>query len=113
MGAGQYRHRVTVQRPTGTLSTTGGLTAGTPATIATNLPASIAPQDARVAAQLEGLGAGGVVNTITHVVGIRYRADVRVSDEVLFGARTFEIVRVLNPEERNRELQLLCVEKVN
>jgi head-tail adaptor len=46
----------------------------------------------------------------THQISIRYMAGVVANCQVLFGARTFQIEAVLNPNELTKKLILLCVE---
>ncbi len=41
-----------------------------------------------------------------------YRAGVAPKQRLLFGARTLNIRAVVNPDERNRWLELLCEEGV-
>jgi SPP1 family predicted phage head-tail adaptor len=48
--------------------------------------------------------------TITHQIRIRYADGVDEECRVLFGDRVFEVVSVINPEERNRHLDLMCEE---
>lgn len=46
----------------------------------------------------------------THLVTVRYNSSIDITDRVIFGTRTFEIVSILNPEERNHLLQMECKE---
>jgi len=50
--------------------------------------------------------------SINHRVTIRYLAGVTPRMRVLFGARKFNIVSVLNSDERNVSMSLLCTEDV-
>ena len=43
-------------------------------------------------------------------ITIRYNGNVKATDRVAFGDRTFEITAVVNPEERNEYLVLMCSE---
>lgn len=43
-------------------------------------------------------------------VTLRYRAGVDTTYRVVFGARTIEVLAVVNPDERNELLQLTCRE---
>lgn len=61
------------------------------------------------------LAANQFSDEITHVIACRYRNDIFTADQVWFqGAgtyvRQFQILYVLNPDERNKKLYLLCVE---
>jgi SPP1 family predicted phage head-tail adaptor len=49
---------------------------------------------------------------LTHQVEIRYRSTVTTSHRVIFGTRTLEIVSIVNPDERNKNMILLCKELV-
>lgn len=116
MRAGLLSKRVTLVRTPSTTSGTGGQVPGAPESVAT-VPASIEAVDLRTFQ--EGLAAGGLSNVVSHVVRIRYRADVSVSWRVTYldvrrgTTRTFEILRVSDPSERGRELELLCAERVS
>mgnify|MGYP001229594055 CR=1 FL=1 len=49
---------------------------------------------------------------ITHKVTIRHRDDVAQTDRIGFGNRMFEIISIINPQERDRMLILTCKEVV-
>jgi SPP1 family predicted phage head-tail adaptor len=50
---------------------------------------------------------------VSHKVTMRPPGiEVTSANRIVFGSRTLEIESVLNLEERNRELQLMCKEKV-
>jgi hypothetical protein len=76
-------------------------------------PMSIAPLSARERAE-----AGGIMSEATHVVrfywvaGVRASQSIRVRDPYEDRDRTFEIIAVLNPEERALLLDVHVVEKV-
>ena len=48
--------------------------------------------------------------TISHRVRIRYRSVLRASWRIKFGLRYFNIVSVINPNEKNEMLDLMCKE---
>ncbi|QGP56803.1 putative phage head-tail adaptor (plasmid) [Piscirickettsia salmonis] len=50
---------------------------------------------------------------ISQTVTLRYRPDVTPSLRLVFDSRYFEILSVINPDERNRELILACKEWVH
>jgi SPP1 family predicted phage head-tail adaptor len=50
------------------------------------------------------------VSQATHEVIIRYMPGVNSGQEIVFGTRIFQCKCVLNPDERNKMLILLCVE---
>jgi SPP1 family predicted phage head-tail adaptor len=49
---------------------------------------------------------------VSHLVTIRYTRAItpKSMDRVLYGTRTFDIKSIVNPEERNIEWHLLCLE---
>jgi SPP1 family predicted phage head-tail adaptor len=53
-----------------------------------------------------------VMGERTHRITIRFNEDVDRKDRVVFGSRTFEIVSIVNPDERNRVLELISKEVV-
>lgn len=59
---------------------------------------------------LERVFGGKLQGEATLVATIRYRSDVTLSGRIIFGARTFEIVGLQNPGERNVTLLLACTE---
>ena len=50
---------------------------------------------------------------ITFKVIMRHRPGIKPEMRVIFGARVFEILAVMNTEERNKQLILLCKEVLN
>jgi len=59
------------------------------------------------------LTASAVDPTLTHLVRIRYSADVAslsATHRISWDSRILQIVSVMNREERNREIELLCRE---
>jgi len=50
--------------------------------------------------------------TISHRVRIRYRSVLRANWRIKFGLRYFNIVSVINPNEKNEMLDLMCKESV-
>lgn len=49
---------------------------------------------------------------VTTRIRIRYRPGIRPDMRVLYGGRVFNITAIIDPEERHRELQLMCREVV-
>jgi SPP1 family predicted phage head-tail adaptor len=58
----------------------------------------------------ELLAAEGLVAEASVRVKIRYRSGVDPGDRVIFGSRTLDINAVVNRDERNVDLELLCKE---
>ena len=50
------------------------------------------------------------VMTISHRIRIRYRSILKASSRIKYGERYFNIVSVVNPNEENRLLDLICKE---
>ncbi len=105
MRAGRLRHHVEVQQATETQDEYGGMTLVWE-TIEQRT-ASIRPMGGR-----ELFEAQQVVATASHEVRMRYTSTITPQLRLLFGTRIFEIGQVINVDERNRELVLLCTEKV-
>ncbi len=51
--------------------------------------------------------------TATHKITIRYIPNLSVKMRVVFGSRIFNIVSVLNINERNKMIQLIVEEKID
>lgn len=52
-------------------------------------------------------------NTVSHKVYCRYRAGISPQMRIKFGSRIFRVVSVLNWEERNEGLTIMCEELVS
>lgn len=106
MRAGKLRHRLTLQSPTGAVDATfGGQThayTDTATVWGSVEPAVLMGREQFAAAQLQA--------ELTHRITIRYRAGVTPKMRVSWDSRTFDIEQVVNVEERDRELHLLCRE---
>lgn len=105
VSAGELRSRVIIKRPVGTTSATGGVVEGTPQTFADSVPAAIASTLGN-----EALQAGGLVSGVTHIVKMRYMSGLRPWMTVTFETREFQILSVIDVDERHIEHQLLCAE---
>jgi len=103
--AGQFRHRVSVQQLAGGQDETGQEEAGW-AEIAQRW-ASIEPLSGREFFQGKQLEA-----EVTVRIRMRYLRGLTPKMRVVYGARAFDVQHVINVEERNRELELLCIERV-
>ena len=53
-----------------------------------------------------------VTMNITHRIRIRYRSVFRPSWRIKFGYRYFSINSIINPNEKNEILDLMCMEAV-
>jgi SPP1 family predicted phage head-tail adaptor len=106
MQAGRLRHRVTVQRATDAIDQYGDQTP-TWTSLGT-VWASVEPLNGR-----EYFAAAQMQSEVSTRIVIRPISGVTLTpkDRVKFGSRYFDIQSVINRDERNRELQLLCVER--
>ena len=106
MRAGQLRHRITIEEQVTSQEQTYG-------SIETNIAprspcwASVEPLSGK-----ERLGADRAEASVTHRVRIRYQPDVKPDMRVNFQGRYLNIISVINKEERNIELELLCSENL-
>jgi len=105
MRAGDLRHRITLQQKTETRDSFGAVIE-TWNDVAT-LYASIEPLRGK-----EFFDAQQVNAEVTIRIRIRYRSGVTPNMRVLFGTRTFDIQSVINVDERNREMILMCREVI-
>jgi SPP1 family predicted phage head-tail adaptor len=103
--AGSLRHRVTLQQPAETPDGGGGFTLAW--TDVATVWAAIEPLKGA-----ERLHAQQLQSPVTHRVTMRYRSGVTPTMRLLFEARTLNIRAVIDPQERNRTLELLCEEGV-
>lgn len=108
MSAGKRRHLVSIERPTASAANAYGETTDTWSEYC-QAYVGIIPQSAR-----EYVAAQGVRADMTHLLRMLYTDGVGVTNQmrVKFNNRYLHIVSVLNPAERNVELQLVCVEEV-
>jgi SPP1 family predicted phage head-tail adaptor len=107
MRAGQLRHRVQIQEATETVNAYGERVK-TWSTVMTRW-ASVAPASGK-----ELMAAQQTVSQVSHVVRMRYTSGIVASMRLLHEtSRTLRIDAVLNTDELDRELKLLCVETTN
>jgi SPP1 family predicted phage head-tail adaptor len=104
MQAGELRERVTIQSPTASADEYG------------QAPPTWADV-ATVYAGVRPLRAGEILRAeqpgmeTTHVVRLRYRADVAPECRLKWGTRYLYPSSIVNVGARNRELELLCTER--
>jgi SPP1 family predicted phage head-tail adaptor len=105
MRAGRLRHRVTIQEYTESQNTYGEVTKSW-VDFAT-VWAAMEPARGREFWESQQINA-----ETTSTVVLRYLAGVKPEMRVLYDGRVFQILSVINPDERNRELQLRVKEVV-
>jgi SPP1 family predicted phage head-tail adaptor len=105
MKIGKLRHRITIEQVTETQDTDGSVVE-TWAVFAT-IQASIEPISGR-----EYFAAQSTQADVTHRIRLRYLSGVTPKMRVNYSSRIFDILSVINVNERNRELQLMCRESI-
>lgn len=103
--AGTLRHRVELHSVTETADEYGQAVPSW--SVFATVSARVSPGQGR-----EFVLAKQVNAELTHEVEIRYRSGLTTSNRVIHKTRTLEIVSIVNPEERNRNMILLCKELV-
>lgn len=103
--AARFRHRVTIQQK-GKVQDEYGQEREDWMDVAT-VWAAVEPLRGR-----EYFEAHQVQAEVTTRIRIRYRPGVRPDMRVVYNGRIFNIQSVIDPEERHRELQLMCREVV-
>ena len=58
----------------------------------------------------ESVSADSLQASTSHQITIRYRSGVNTALRIKYGVRLFDIQNVLNQDERNKTLTLLCIE---
>jgi len=103
MKIGDLNKRVTLQHKTRVADGMGGFSESY--SDAATVFAAIRPTTAKELVQ-----ANSTAMVVSHRIRIRYRRDVKGSYRVKFGNRYFAIVSIINPEEKNEWLDLMCKE---
>lgn len=109
MRAGTLRLRVNVQAPTETQDSFGDVSQAW-VNQATSVPASIVPLNGR-----EFERSAQTMAEVSHKITIRYSSAVAAITpkwRILYGSRTFDINAVVNVGERDKAIELFCVERV-
>lgn len=101
--SGKLRHKITVERE----STTTDIVGGQSSTWATLIEpfALVKPVTGT-----ERYQAMKLETNITHRIYIRYVADIKTTDRIIFNSREMQIRSIIDLEERNKWLELHCVE---
>lgn len=100
MKAGDLRHRIIIQQLAEAENDMGDIVQVW--TDFATVRASVEPLTGR-----EYLSAQQVTSETSGRIRMRYKAGVMATMRVLFGGRTYRILSVINPEERNIELELM------
>jgi len=103
--AGPLRNRVTIQTPTVTQDGQGA-SVTTWATLVKTY-AAIWPLRGKEFFEAQQLG-----GEISHRVRLRYYPGLSIKDRILWGSRYLKINSIINLDERNAELEMMCTEEV-
>ena len=110
VAAGRRRHLVTLEDPGPPVADgDGGWAESWLPLDPSPVWAAITPATAR---DLERISAGTIIATASHVVILRYHPGVTTQTRITHEGRIFQVTGIANPEERDRELVLVCVEVV-
>ena len=102
---GKMRYKVKVETATNTRDAGGGLSqVFNPVTY---IYANIMPKSAN-SAYRQGI----LQEKVTHEVTIRYMKNIDTNSKITYGTRSFAVNGIVNVDERNRFLTLLCEEGV-
>ena len=106
MRAGELRHRIEIKEPVETRDSYGSVTISWQ-TLDT-VWAAMWPLKVK-----EYVGLGQTQSELTHRVRIRFRDDVTTKMRLEFKERTMSIVQIINPDERNIMLEMLCKKEID
>jgi SPP1 family predicted phage head-tail adaptor len=104
MRAGNLRHVIDIEDATGVPDGMGGFT-DTYSAKYSGLRAGIWPTNAKE--RVENLKMG---MSISHKIRIRYRSGIRSDMRVKFGTRYFNIISIINRDERNELIDMIADE---
>ena len=104
--AGKLRHRIRIVQPDTTQDTAGGVSQNDVNVLCTTWAT------VQALTGVEKFAAHEFISQVTHAIYLRYRTDfiIDASMNVQYNGRTFKVECVLDPDERHKMLQLLCIE---
>ncbi|MCM3763448.1 phage head closure protein [Neobacillus niacini] len=105
INSGEFRHVITFQKISGTQNSYGEKSKDWVDVIKSR--AGIYPVSGK-----EFFAAETVNSEVTHKVNLRYLSGITPDMRIKFGERFFSIISVINFQEKNIELQLLCKEMI-
>ena len=103
MRSGSLRHRIVIQESTEVSDGMGSFTTTWSDTL--EAWAAIWPLSSK-----ESLDAMKLELQVTHKIRIRYRSGITAKNRIKFGTRYFNIISLINYEERNKQLDMLALE---
>ena len=104
-GLGKFRHFITLQGQGTSRDSGGGISSGF-STIA-SVYANVKPKSGK-----EVYKQGKLIGSVTHEITIRYRTDITNASRISFNNKFFNIRSIINIDERDRYLKLMCEEGV-
>ena len=107
--AGDLKESVVLETPTSTPDGDGGFTESWAALDPSPVFASVLPA---TAGMMERIVAATVQADATHIVEMRYHAQVTTKTRLTFGSRYLQVRGVQNVDEANEVTRLSCVEIV-
>ena len=108
MRSGSLRHTIAIQVETETSDGMGGfLLTWNDVSGLSSVSAAIWPLTAK-----ESLDAMKLELQVTHKIRIRYRSGITAKNRIKFGTRYFNIISLINFEERGKQLDMLALEDI-
>lgn len=107
MNPGELRHRITIESQTSTKNSYGEIIKTGSWETYRSTWAAIKPIDGKQFFAVETVN-----SELTHEIKFRYHSGITPDMRVKFGSRYFEVLTVINSNESNAELKLMCRELV-
>ena len=106
--SGNLRHRIDIQEQTETSDGMGGSSLSWASVSGMDsVPAAIWPTSSK-----ERLDAMKQELQVTHKIRIRYRAGLTSKNRIVFGSRVFNIISIINADEKGRQIDILAIEDI-
>ena len=105
--SGALRHNIIFQQMSETRSPTGG--------VAITWSDITSPDERVQIIPLKGeerYASARINSTIDHKIRCRFRSDIDNKMRIIFGSRIFDIDSIIDPYEKNKELHIMCSEKL-
>jgi SPP1 family predicted phage head-tail adaptor len=102
--AGRLRHRIDIVKPTNAQDSTGGTS------VANNVVFASVWASIEAVTTKDNLATAQFMSQTTHKVTIRYLPGITAALQIWFQGRQFQIVGVMNPDERTKMLVIMALE---
>ena len=109
MRSGELRHTIAIQVQTDTADNMGGFTtAWADVSGMGAVPASVWPLKSK-----EAIDALKLESPVTHRIRIRHRSGITTKHRIYWPdkSKTFNIISIINPDERNIMLEIMAIEE--